>query len=226
MDLEPIADDVFHIPMMLRNGMNAYVLGDVLVDAGGPPFGARILQLLRAEKHSISTHVLTHAHGDHAGGSHAIVDELRIPVWIGEADAEACESGRPVTRSNPFSRTIIGGLGKFKGVRVARKLREGDTVGPGFVVVDVPGHSPGHIALWRESDRVLIAGDVWFNMNMFTTRAGLRQPLGALTPDAATNRESERKLAALEPDIVGFGHGPVLTDAAPKLAAWVGKKLK
>lgn len=226
MELKRITDDVLHFPMMVRNGINAYVVGDVLVDAGGPPFGGRIVQALRYEKRSVSTHVITHAHGDHAGGSHTIVEELKVPVWIGEKDAEACESGRPVTKSNPFSRVIVGGMSKFQGVPVARRLQEGDAVGPGFVVVDVPGHSPGHIALWRESDRVLIAGDVWFNMNMFTTLSGLRKPLGPLTPDPETNRESQRKLAALEPDIVCLGHGPVITDAAPKLAAWVSKKLK
>lgn len=223
--MKPVAEDVFHIPMMLRNGMNAYVVGDVLVDAGGPPFGRRIAQTLRADKHAISAHVITHAHGDHAGGSHTIVEELGVPVWIGENDAEACESGRPVTGAGVASRTFIGTMGRFEGVPVARGLREGDTVGPGFVVLDVPGHSPGHIALWRESDRVLVAGDVWFNMSMLTTRVGLRNPPGVLTPDAERNHESQRKLAALEPDVVCFGHGPVMTEAAPKLAAWVKKKL-
>jgi hydroxyacylglutathione hydrolase len=43
---------------------------------------------------------------------------------------------------------------------VARRLREGDAVGD-FVVLDVPGHSPGHIALWRASDRTLVVGDVF-----------------------------------------------------------------
>ena len=225
MELKRIADDVFHIPMMLRNGMNAYVLGDVLVDAGGPPYGRRIAQALRHEKHAVSTHVITHAHGDHAGGSHTIVEQLQVPVWIGEGDADACEAGRPVAKSSPLARLFVGAMGRFTGVPVARRLREGDAVGPGFVVLDTPGHSPGHISLWRESDRVLIAGDVWFNMSMITTRVGLRHPPGVLTPDAEQNRASERKLAALEPNIVGMGHGPVITDAAPKLAAWVEKKL-
>ncbi len=45
---------------------------------------------------------------------------------------------------------------------VARRLREGDEVA-GFVVLDVAGHSPGHIALWREADRTLVCGDVFSN---------------------------------------------------------------
>jgi hydroxyacylglutathione hydrolase len=90
-------------------------------------------------------------------------------------------------------------------------------------VLDVPGHSPGHIAFWRESDRLLIAGDVFFNMNPLTTVPGLRQPLRAPTSDPALNRRSMRRIAELEPRIVGFGHGPVVHGAAPKLAAAVAR---
>ena len=54
-------------------------------------------------------------------------------------------------------------------------------------------------------------------MNALTTTPGLHQPLALATPDPAENRNSERRLAALRPDTVGFGHGPVLRDAAAKL---------
>jgi glyoxylase-like metal-dependent hydrolase (beta-lactamase superfamily II) len=59
-------------------------------------------------------------------------------------------------------------------------------------------------------------------MHVVTTIPGLRQPPDLVTPDPARNRESERKLAALNPATVGFGHGPVLTDdAAGKLRHFV-----
>jgi hydroxyacylglutathione hydrolase len=45
----------------------------------------------------------------------------------------------------------------------------------------------------------------------------------ASTYDPAQNRSSMRKITALAPRIVGFGHGPVVHDAAPKLAAAVAK---
>lgn len=221
--MEPIADDVFQISMMLRHGVNAYVLGDVLVDAGGPPFGPRIVQELKAEDRTIRTHVVTHARGDHAGGSHAIVEALGVPVWAGWNDAPVIESGKVEATGllAPAMRT----MGNFTGVPVAKKLREGHKVGPGFVVLDTPGRTTGHISLWRESDRVLLCGDVFLNMNMKTTRSGLREPPRAQTIDVERNRESARRLAALEPAVVGFGHGPVLAeDAAEKLAAFVAKK--
>jgi glyoxylase-like metal-dependent hydrolase (beta-lactamase superfamily II) len=76
----------------------------------------------------------------------------------------------------------------------------------------VPGHSPGHVAYWREADRVLVLGDVLNNMDVATGIRGLREPKGVFTPDPARNRESARRLAALEPALVCFGHGPPLRD--------------
>jgi glyoxylase-like metal-dependent hydrolase (beta-lactamase superfamily II) len=94
---------------------------------------------------------------------------------------------------------------------VDRVLKEGDDVA-GFQVLDVPGHSAGHVAYWRETDRVLILGDVLNNQNLRTGITGLHEPPKIFTPDPARNRESARKLAALEPAVVAFGHGPPLTD--------------
>ena len=52
-------------------------------------------------------------------------------------------------------------------------------------------------------------------------RRSTPQPPGPFTPDPALNRESERRLAALEPTVAGFGHGPVITGAAAKLKDFV-----
>ena len=94
---------------------------------------------------------------------------------------------------------------------VARRLNEGDEVA-GFKVLHVPGHSDGHVALWRESDRALVVGDVLTNVNMRTGRTELHEPQTFFTPDPARNRESARRLAELEPALVCFGHGPPLRD--------------
>jgi glyoxylase-like metal-dependent hydrolase (beta-lactamase superfamily II) len=94
---------------------------------------------------------------------------------------------------------------------VERNLREGDEVA-GFTVLDVPGHSPGHVAYWRESDRTLICGDVLFNLSLPTLKPGLREPYDMLTADPPRNRDSARRLAELKPGLVLFGHGPPLRD--------------
>ena len=117
---------------------------------------------------------------------------------------------------------IAGAAGGFDGTAVARTLSEGDSLTDGFTVLDTPGHSPGHVSFWRESDRTLICGDVFFNLHVLTTIPGLRQPPDVLTLDPPTNRQSERRLAGLEPRTVGFGHGPVLAgDAGGSLRDFV-----
>jgi glyoxylase-like metal-dependent hydrolase (beta-lactamase superfamily II) len=70
----------------------------------------------------------------------------------------------------------------------------------------------GHVAFWRESDRVLVLGDVLNNVDVRTGVRGLREPLAVFTPDPERNRESIRRVAALEPSLVVFGHGPPLRD--------------
>ena len=79
-------------------------------------------------------------------------------------------------------------------------------------VLEVPGHSAGHVAYWRESDRVLVLGDVLNNMNVLTGLPGLHEPKVIFTIDPAQNRDSARRIAALDPALVCFGHGPPLRD--------------
>lgn len=214
--MQEIAPDVWHLPLAPRLALNAYAVGDVVVDAGTKGSGKKVLGQLHGRH--VAAHVLTHAHPDHAGGSRQVCDTLDVPCWAGAADAAATRAGVS-SPPNSFLDPVQARM-RWPGVEVARELREGDEVG-GFTVIDTPGHTPGHIALWREHDRVLICGDVFFNLSLLTMRAGLHEPPGLLTADPQRNRESMRRLAGLEPATVGFGHGPVLTDAAPKLRAFV-----
>ena len=80
----------------------------------------------------------------------------------------------------------------------------------GFEVIELAGHAPGQIGLWRESDGVALVSDTVY----LTTMAG--RPTAAHVPHEAYNldteraRESIRRLAALRPKIVGVGHlGPM-----------------
>jgi hydroxyacylglutathione hydrolase len=75
---------------------------------------------------------------------------------------------------------------------VDRVLREGDAVA-GFTVLKVSGHTPGHIALWREADGVLLCGDVFFNL----PRKG--PPPTMSTWDPPLNAVAMQKLADLRP---------------------------
>ncbi len=209
--MERLADGVWQLRGFPPDAINVYLADEVLVDAATRHAGRRILQQLKS--HDVSAHVLTHAHPDHQGSSKTVCETLEVPFWVGERDADAAERPELIRERQPdhpisrlFYRAFAG-----PGRRVDRRLREGDEVA-GFTVLEVPGHSAGHVAFWRESDRVLILGDVLTNMDTMTGIRGLRQPKTYLTPDPATNRESARKLAQLEPALCLFGHGPPLRD--------------
>jgi len=69
--VKQLADGVWHLNTMpLPNAVNAYLLEDVLVDAGTRQSRGKILRQL--EGHDVSTHALTHAHPDHQGASHEV----------------------------------------------------------------------------------------------------------------------------------------------------------
>jgi glyoxylase-like metal-dependent hydrolase (beta-lactamase superfamily II) len=84
---------------------------------------------------------------------------------------------------------------------------------PGWRWIATPGHSPGHVSLWREADRTLIAGDAFVTTRQESAYSAIMQtpeihgPPMYFTPDWVNAAESVRKLAALEPEFVVTGHG-------------------
>jgi hydroxyacylglutathione hydrolase len=206
-----LAPDVWQLSGRPRNAINVYLIEDVLIDAATRRAPKRILGQLKGRK--VSAHALTHAHPDHQGASSAVCDRLGIPYWVGERDvplAEDLDEMRASQAPHPLNRMIMRyWVGPAR--RVDRHLHAGDEVA-GFEVLDVPGHSPGHIAYWRESDRVLIVGDVLNNMDVITGLPGLRDPKPFFTNDPPLNRRSAKRLAPLEPKLVLFGHGAPLRD--------------
>ena len=211
--MKQLADDIWHIQCfpVFTWGVNAYLVGDVLIDAGTRQSGNRIFSAL--EGRTITAHALTHAHPDHQGASHEVCERYGVPYWVGANDVAAAEDPSLIAGRQPshpmaqfFAKTMTGPAHP-----VDRALEEGDEVA-GFQVLDVPGHSAGHVAYWRPSDRTLILGDVLNDMDVITGIPGLREPKSFLTPDPATNRESARRLGQLEPSLVLFGHGAPLRD--------------
>lgn len=220
--MERVADGLFLLVGRPRHVINAYLMGDVLVDAGTRRARRRILRQLRGR--SLQAHALTHVHADHQGASRAVCTEFDVPLWVGEEDADAMESEQVMAeRAGGGAATIVQRtLWTGPPHPVARRLREGDEVA-GFQVLEVPGHTRGHVAYWREADRTLVAGDVFFNLNPLTGRPELRPPPEGFNEDTACNRESMRRLAALDSEVVCFGHGPPLRDrgALQRLVAWM-----
>jgi glyoxylase-like metal-dependent hydrolase (beta-lactamase superfamily II) len=216
--VKQLADGLYQLSGFPPNGINVYLMGDVIVDAATRYASRRILRQVRG--HAVSAHALTHVHPDHQGASKAICEALGVPLWVGEADVAAMEDGDIRSRQpDHWLNRIVDRAWSGPPRKVDRALREGDEVA-GFTVLETPGHSAGHVVYWRESDRALVLGDVLNGMSLVTGIPGLREPPRIFTPDPARNRESARRLGALEPALVCFGHGPVVRDAK-KFVAFV-----
>jgi hydroxyacylglutathione hydrolase len=204
--VKQLADGLYQLSGFPPNGINVFLMGDVLIDAGTRHSGRRIFRQLKGRR--VAAHALTHVHPDHQGASREVCEQLGIPLWCGERDVRAMET-RDFGQSDHWVNRMIERAWAGPPREVDRALREGDEVA-GFTVIDVPGHSAGHVAFWRQADRALVLGDVLNNMEVLTGIPGLHEPKKIFTADPARNRESARRVAELQPALVCFGHGPPL----------------
>jgi hydroxyacylglutathione hydrolase len=213
MKIHEVAPRVTRISLLPLDWVNVYVIDEVLVDAGGRLHASRLLRVL-ADR-TLSAVALTHAHFDHQGSAHKVCERLQVPLWCGEGDRAAVETGN----QGPLFANPDGFPSRFAtwmagpAHEVSRTLSEGDFVGS-FQVLETPGHTPGHVAYWRESDGILILGDVLFHRNPLSLRVGLQEPFRFATADVAANRRAARRLAALDPAVTCFGHGKPLKGGA------------
>lgn len=204
-----LAPGVWRLKEVPRPLINVYLAEDVLIDAGRRWDKRRIFAEL--EGREISEVALTHVHPDHQGCAKAICEARDVPLACHEDDVDAMEGRRPVAASPKPTAQLFGKLWTGPPHKVDRVLHEGDEVA-GFRVVHAPGHAPGEVIFFRDSDRVAICGDVIRNITYVAMRTKLAVPPDDLTPDPAENRRSIRKLAALNPSLILPGHGPAVTD--------------
>jgi hydroxyacylglutathione hydrolase len=196
--------------------LNVYLLGDVVVDSGVRWSRRRLARQLAGRQ--FVAHVLTHAHFDHAGCSAWLCHTLGVPLWCGAGDAAAIASGRVDTHGSALVNRLQRILAPVTAHPVSRTLGEGEVVA-GFEVLEVPGHSPGALAFWRQRDRVLVCGDVVANFGLRPSRPRLVLAPAALSSDYAQNRRSAARLAELRPRLACFGHGFAVTDPGRFAAA-------
>jgi glyoxylase-like metal-dependent hydrolase (beta-lactamase superfamily II)/predicted ester cyclase len=215
---EEIADGVW----LVRGGfpgktMNVYLLRDgdgVLVFDGGVRTMVNAVAGAGATLGGITKLVLGHAHPDHRG----IAPRLGVPVHCHPADKADAE-GDGGAHYFDFSKLDIHGrllmprfLRSWDGgpVQIAGTVEEGDEVA-GFEVIHLPGHAPGLIGLWRESDRLALVSDCFYTLDPQTGRKGSpRVPHAAFNQDTEQARASIRKLAAMEPAWAWPGHADPL----------------
>lgn len=166
--------------------------------------------------------IMTHGHFDHAGSVETLAQEWDVPVYAHPLE-QPYLSGQA---SYPPADPLVGGgvmallspLFPRSPVDLGERLRvlPSDTSVPGmpgWTWLHTPGHAPGHVSLWRESDRSLIAGDAFVTTGQESVYEVLNQtpemhgPPRYFTPDWEEAERSVQLLASLEPELVVTGHG-------------------
>jgi glyoxylase-like metal-dependent hydrolase (beta-lactamase superfamily II)/predicted ester cyclase len=226
-EVERIADGVW----VIRGGppakvMNVYMIKDgdgvTVFDAGSAAMGLAVAAA-GARRGGIKRVVLGHADADHRGAAPV----LAAPVLCHENERSAAESPDSyrdywdMTKLDVHGRTLLGRLiPVWDGgpAKIADTVKEGDRVA-GFRVIDLPGHAPGQVGLFRDSDRLALATDCLYTLDVQTGRkVSPRVPHPAFNLDTEQARESIRKLAALSPSAVWAGHAdPVTGDVVSQL---------
>jgi hydroxyacylglutathione hydrolase len=199
---------------------NVYLLEDdggvTLFDAGARTM-TRAVASAGAKLGGIRRVVLGHGHTDHRG----VAPTLGVPVLCHPDEVQDAEgsggfrywpeglAGLP-TPMRQLHRLLHRYAWDGGPVKISGTVREGDDV-VGFSVIDLPGHAPGQIGLWRESDRLALTSDCFYTLDMWGRDCPPHLPEHTYNFDTEQARASIRKLAALEPAAAWPGHAKALT---------------
>ena len=218
MGLEAVAEGVWLLRGDFRGAMNIYFVEDgdgVVQFEAGTKGMTKKARAAGAELGGIKRIVLGHAHADHRGSA----PRLDAPVFCHADEVADAESDAAMAPYMDLSKLPVAWVRwiypvlfwRWDGgaVKIAGTLAEGDEVA-GFRVLHFPGHAPGLIALWRESDRVALVSDVVYLVDSARLKplphgeASVPHPAWAWDHQAA--RASVRRLAELEPTVLATGH--------------------
>ncbi len=230
--IERIAPDVGWQPISF---VNAYLVGRpgeswALIDTGLPGRADQIFAAAEGRFGAGSKPeaiYLTHGHFDHAGSAQQLAERWEVPIFAHRMELPYLTGRSDYPPPDPTIGGAIAFLSRFMPHRtrdVGERVRElpNDNL-PGLAGwrwIATPGHSPGHVSFFRESDRVLLAGDAFATMNMDSwvgLVSGKKELARAGAPfnmNWDATRASIKKLAELRPHVVGCGHGIPMTGSA------------
>ena len=214
--------------------VNVVMIGDpsgddwVLMDTGIPNSADSLMEIVSERfprNNRPSAIILTHGHFDHVGGMEELIEEWKVPVFAHPGEFVYLSGQQTYPRPNiPRGRksmTRMSNIFPDNTVNISSALlplpQAGNIPGmPGWKWIHTPGHSPGHVSLFRESDKVLLAGDAFVTVRtdafykVITEKAEINGPPPYFTTDWEAANDSVKKLAALKPDITVTGHGPAM----------------
>lgn len=218
-----VAPNIWRIPALPFDFVNIYALVDAdgqvsLVDTGTTGAAKRTLAGLAAMGKSVqdvTRIVLTHAHGDHAGGAAKMATLSGAEVAIHTTDAQWARDGQapprdPATAGGRLLNRLGKRANKFPTIVVGEEFSDGQLlpIAGGLRVFHTPGHTMGHVALLHEPTNVLITGDSIWNVRRMSF--GVK----AFCQDIVLNRQTAHVLGELDYRVAAFTHGPHITDNA------------
>ncbi len=234
-NLSKVADGVFHTKIIF---VNSYFVDTpenapgsfVLIDTGMPYSAARIKYAVENCYGAGATPtaiVLTHGHFDHAGSALSLAEEWQVPVYAHRLEMPYLTGKSDYPPQDPTVGGAIAQMSRFfphSGYDLKAHIyalpENGElTEMRGWQFLHTPGHTAGHISLWRESDRTLLAGDALTTMNLdswtsqITEKKEFCGPPKPFTTNWHAARQSVEQLAELEPRVVAAGHGQPIDDA-------------
>lgn len=210
--------------------------GWVLVDTGVPgsaPTIERVAAARFGEGARPAAIVLTHGHFDHVGAVKTLAETWDVPVYAHPLERGYLDGSLSYPPADPSIRdglmSLLSPLFPRGPIDLGARLHPLPADGslpamPGWRWLHTPGHTPGHVSLWHEDSRALLAGDAVITTAQESAYEVARQvpeihgPPRYFTPDWIAAERSARELGALRPKTLLSGHGPALAGPAMREA--------